>query len=92
MVSDKPPPGPHVPPDYDPAVITAVQALKAGAAEPHQQILVMDWLLGPATGLRDVSYWPGDTHATAFAEGKRFVGLQFGKMLSLNPKAFTKKG
>lgn len=82
--------GPHAPADWTPAIATAFQRLSRGEAEPHQQQMVLEWLIG-ATGLRDLSYRPGDTHATSFAEGKRFVGLQIGKMLDINAAAFTQQ-
>ena len=84
-------PGPHEPPSWEPKYMSAWQAMERGEATAHQQKLIIEWMVG-ATGLNDLSYRPGDTHATAFAEGKRFVGMQFRKMLLLNPKAFTKEG
>ncbi|MBO9380032.1 hypothetical protein GG804_25010 [Sphingomonas histidinilytica] len=82
--------GPHVPTKWEPAHASAFQALARGEAEPHQQQMALDWLL-EVTGLRDLSYRPGDATATAFAEGKRFVGLQVGKMLDINPREFTQQ-
>jgi hypothetical protein len=83
--------GPHVPPDYEAKHIASFQALQHGEATPHQQQLALEWLMLCA-GTYDLSYRPGDPTATAFAEGKRFVGLQVRKMLVLNAKAFTKEG
>lgn len=83
--------GPHVPAPYEAKHIAAFQALERGDATEHQQQLALAWLIG-AAGTYDLSYRPDDTHATAFAEGKRSVGLQVRKMLVLNAKAFTKEG
>lgn len=72
-----------MPPLYGDDVIYAVRNLCAGNATPGQQKLVWDWL-AYATGADDISFRPGPDgeRATAFAEGKRFVGQQFRKMLS----------
>lgn len=78
----KQPIGPHAPAPYTAADMVAFKALAMGDADEAQQRRVLDWIT-VATGLKDVSYWPGDTHATAFAEGKRFVGLQVAKMLTM---------
>ncbi|WP_016745748.1 hypothetical protein [Rhizorhabdus wittichii] len=84
-------PGPHEPHRWDSKYMSAWQAIERGDATSDQQQLILEWMVG-ATGLNDLSYRPGDMHATAFAEGMRFVGLQFKKMLLLNPSAFTKEG
>lgn len=85
------PNGPHVPPKWEVEDLGAFQALVNGEAMPHQQQRAMRFLIQNICGLNDLSYWPGDQHATAFAEGKRFVALQIQKMTILNPDAFTKK-
>lgn len=84
----KPPIGPHLPPQYEVKHISAFQALERGEATDHQQKLALEWLILRASAVNDQSYWPDSDRATAFAEGRRFVGLQIMKLLSLNASAF----
>lgn len=83
---------PHEPVQWDVADASAFQALERGEAEPHQQKRILKWLIQNASGMNDLSYRPGDPVATAFAEGRRFVGLQIHKLTIVNTKAFTKDG
>ncbi len=69
---------------YDPAVITAIQAWENGTATKVQQERSLDWILRFVCGTYDQSYIPGDTHETAFREGRRFCGNTIIKMLKLN--------
>jgi hypothetical protein len=85
----KPPPQ-LVPPSYEPADIEAFQALQRGDASEHQQRRALDWLVNKAASTYDLSFSPGDQHLTAFAEGRRYVGLQVVKLLALNPNVFAK--
>jgi hypothetical protein len=73
----------HAPPAYDIAEVAAFQALARGIATGHQQQTAIQWLLY-ASGKNGLSYAPGDTHATAFAEGRRALGLQIDLLLKLN--------
>lgn len=82
--------GPHIPAPLSPAIVTAFQRLYRGEAEPHQQQMAIEWLLD-ASGMRTLSYQPGDTHATAFAEGQRSIGLQVGGMLHVDAKTITQQ-
>jgi hypothetical protein len=67
-------------PDYTEAEIQALRAVHRGEADARQQRLLCDYLIR-AAGTHDTSYRPGDAHATAFAEGKRWVGTTFIWML-----------
>lgn len=82
---------PWIPADYDDRVVYAVRAFAAGRANDGQQGLLWDWIQYVA-GADDMSFRPesaGGERATAFAEGKRFVGQQIRKMLhhAVTPKA-----
>lgn len=87
-MSVRKPIGPHAPIPPEAKDIAAFQALEKGEATAHQQKLVLEWLMLRATMIYDQSYWPESDRATAFAEGRRFVGLQIQKLLSLNAQAF----
>lgn len=77
---------PYVPHGYEPADVSAIQALHRGEATPDQQKRALDWIIG-AAGTYDLSYRPDSDRDSAFAEGKRFVGLQLVKLLKLNMAA-----
>lgn len=70
----------HAPASYDKDILMAIRACIAGKASEGQQQTAMDWIITKASNLYDVSYRKQDTHATAFAEGRRFVGNQIVKM------------
>lgn len=74
----------HLPAPYDKTVLMAVRACMAGTASEGQQKLAMDWIITMASNLYDMSYRDdadGGELATAFHEGRRFVGNQIVKML-----------
>jgi hypothetical protein len=77
---------PYEPVDYDELVVMAVRALSTGTANSAQQAEVWAWLqYVTGTGeYADLSFRPGGAEAereSAFAEGKKFCGLQIMKML-----------
>jgi hypothetical protein len=71
-------------PDYTEAEISALRAVQRGEGDARQQRLLCDYLIR-AAGTHDISYRPGDSTATAFAEGKRWVGNTFIWMLRVAP-------
>lgn len=75
---------PWYPPAYELADVRALKNLSAGNASPEQQQRALKWLVENACGTYDLSYRPTSDRDTAFAEGRRFVGLQIVKMLHLN--------
>lgn len=79
-----PKPNPHEPAGYDENVVRAFMALATGTANAGQQQDVLDYIqfVCGVNKFQDLSYRPGDPHATAFAQGKSFAGLQIMKMLN----------
>lgn len=75
---------PYVPAPYELADASAIQALQRGDASPDQQRRALDYVINNLCANYDLSYRPDSDRDTAFAEGKRFVGLQIVKMLKLN--------
>jgi len=71
---------PHQRPHYTEAEVQALRAVMNGQGSARQQRMLCEWLMRASTK-DDLSYRPADTHATAFAEGKRFVGMTFVWML-----------
>ena len=74
--------GPWMPTPWAPDDAYAIKAMANGTANEGQQKRVMAWLMD-VSGLRDLSFRPDSARATDFAEGKRFVGLQIAKLLTL---------
>lgn len=80
----KPDASPWKPVEWEPADVGAIQALARGDATPDQQKIALDYIINNLAGTYDLSYRPGSDRDTAFAEGKRFVGLQIVTKLKIN--------
>ena len=70
-----------LPPAWTPTVtlhdeLTAIKAIVAGKATDTQQAAFVGWL-AKATGVTELEFRPSGERESAFAAGKRFVGLQF---------------
>ncbi len=90
-MAKKPPPGAAwAPPVYDNTDIAAIQALSLGEAASHQQIRALKWIVEQVAGTYDQSYRPDSERDSAFAEGRRFVGLQLVKATKLNLQKLRK--
>lgn len=75
-----------MPVPYKPSHVEAVQALQRGEADAFQQRHALDWIIQQAAGTYEPSFrsdFDGGDRETAFAEGRRFVGLQLVKMLAM---------
>lgn len=75
---------PWIPPDYLPADAHAIRALRDGTATPEQQKRALAYIVNTLCATYDLSYRPSSDRDTAFAEGRRFVGLQCVKLMNLN--------
>ena len=75
---------PWHPVPYEDGDIAALKALASGTANEGQQKRALEWILLDACAIRDVSFRPGadGDRTTAFAEGRRFVGLQIAKLMN----------
>lgn len=78
------------PSEYQAADITAIQQLYRGEAGEDMQKRALAWLIEYACKTHDLSYRI-DPYETAFAEGRRFVGLEILKMLDINPADVRRK-
>lgn len=78
---------PYAPAEYEPADVSAIQALQRGDASPDLQRRALAFIINDLARTYDLSYRPNSDRDTAFAEGKRFVGLQIVKLLKLNVEA-----
>ena len=87
----KPPPGAAwAPPPYELADIGAIQALAKGEANEAQQVRALKWIVETACGTYDLSFRPDSERDTAFAEGRRFVGLTIVKATMMNTQLLRK--
>lgn len=80
----------YYPPAWEPADFRAIKSLAAGEATPDQQMRALEWIIEAACGTYDLSYRPSSDRDTAFAEGRRFVGLQIVKALNIDLSAMKK--
>ena len=82
---------PLQPPDYDKVDVQAIKALARGEANADQQRLALNFIVNGLSCAFDQSFRPGQPDLTAFAEGKRFVGLQLDKLIRINPAIMDKE-
>jgi hypothetical protein len=78
-----------IPPEYDLQDIYAIKALHKGEADASQQARALDWIIKNAAASNELSFrsdQDGGERETAFAEGRKFVGMQILKMINLPPK------
>jgi hypothetical protein len=75
---------PWLPADYELADATAIQAVAKGEASPEQQQRAMRFIVEEVAATYQSTYIPGSDRDTAFAEGRRHVGLQLVKFIKLN--------
>ena len=64
------------PAPFNVAVASAIQAFSRGEATEQQQVLAYEWIVKQAASIGGQSFRGGDSHATAFMEGRRFVAAQ----------------
>ena len=74
---------------WDVPTASAAQAIARGEATPEQQKMFLKWLVNTAAGTYEVTFHPESDRASAFAEGRRFVGTQCTKLLALHTGAFV---
>lgn len=72
------------PPPYELADFSALKGLANGTASPEQQQRALKWIIESACGTYDMTFRPEGDRDTAFAEGRRFVGLQIVKALHMD--------
>jgi hypothetical protein len=79
------------PAPFDLPDVAAVQAVYRGNASEDQQKRAMEWVIKGAAQIGSQSYRAGDSHATAFVEGRRFVGAQILSLLALSVEDLKKR-
>ncbi len=82
---------PHFRCDWDIPTASAIQALIRGEATSEQQRSAMNWLINQACGTYNTSFSELGDSATAFAEGRRFVGTNIVKLSKISTAALIGK-
>lgn len=79
----KPGARPYQPSPCDRADVFAMKALAQGMASEGQQKRALEWILKIASGIADNTYYPDSERDSAFASGKRFVGLEIMGLINM---------
>lgn len=82
---------PWHPAKYDDDDVRSIQAMATGTATADQQKTAIKWIVESVCGTYDVTYFADSERNTAYAEGKRGVGLQIVKLVKLSGKIFKPK-
>lgn len=69
----------------------AIKALATGKATEAQQVLAYNWIVKNAGGIGAQSFRSGDSHATAFMEGRRFVAAQIVSLTTIDMEELKKR-
>ena len=77
-------PPPYFRVDHEAPDVSALQALARGDASADQQKRALDWIIKQGAATYQQSFVPGDSHATAFIEGRRFVGTKIVELLTVS--------
>lgn len=83
---------PWHPADWELADLKAVQQVICGEADSAAQKRAMAWIINNVCGTYDLEFRPDSERDSAFASGKRFVGLQIIKATKINTAALANKG
>lgn len=81
---------PWLPAPWEPADVSALQALARGVANEGQQKRALDYIVNTLGMTYQHTYVPGSERDSAFAQGRRFVGLQIVKLVNM-PAHLIKK-
>jgi len=81
------PPPVYLPPEWKNADVAAIQALVKGKANREQQKRALAFIVYHISDVNNQEYRTNDRDH-AFASGRRFVGLQINKMISINLQKF----
>lgn len=81
-----------MPAPWENADVSALKALARGVANEGQQKRAINYILGTLSGTYEHTYvpGPGGERDTAFANGRRYVGLQIVKLVNLPPEQLKK--
>lgn len=75
-------------------IVAALKAFGKGEARPDQQITALNFIIENLAGTYDLSFRPDDKGGerdTAFAEGRKYVGLQLRRVIAQPFETLTGK-
>ena len=65
--------------------IYAMRALSKGQATDGQQQLAFAWIINVACRVDEPTHWAGDSHTTAYLEGRRSIAADIVKLIKAKP-------
>lgn len=65
--------------------IHSMRALSKGIATDTQQQIAFAWIINVACRVDETTHWPGDSHTTAFLEGRRSVAAEMVRLIKAKP-------
>lgn len=80
--------------EWDGPIVAAIKALGKGTARPDQQIAAIQYIIETMSGAYNLSFRPdilGGSRETDFSEGRRYVGLQLRRVITLPFEILTGK-
>lgn len=77
--------------DYEPADVSALQAVAGGRADPEQQKRALDWIIRRCCATYDVTFIPGEPDGSAFAQGRRFPGQKIVELLGVSAAELVRR-
>jgi hypothetical protein len=72
-----------VPADWEPADVSAIQALARGVANEGQQKRALDYIINTLGMTYEHTYSPLSERDSCHMQGRRYVGLQIVKLVNL---------
>lgn len=65
--------------------IYAMRAMAQGTASEGQQKLAFAWVINVACRVDESTHWPGDSHTTAYLEGRRSIAADIVRLIKAKP-------
>lgn len=63
----------------------AMRALQQGVASESQQLIALGWIINVACRVEETTFVPGDSHASAFLEGRRSIAQEIVALIKSKP-------
>ena len=65
--------------------IYAMRAVAKGEATDTQQRIAFAWIINVACRVDEPTHWPGDSHTTAYLEGRRSIAADMVRLIKARP-------
>ena len=70
----------------------AIKAMAANNANEDQQKVFMKWIMSRASNVLAVAFDPDNERASAYENGRRFVGLKINEVIGTSADFYQRKG